>query len=310
MRYKNAGVDLDRHRQVHKLAEGALGGARGLYVRWVEVGGVEVALHVDGVGTKTLWLLQQGQLETAGWDCVFVNINDVVCDGFKTVAAVDYIAVSPGLEDKAGEVLRGVSKALEIVGAALLGGEVAIMPEVVSGVDVVCTVLATREARPSEVSPGDYIIGLASTGPHANGYSLLRRLFRLDEKICGAPAWEVLLKPVADYSPVLRLYGEGLIKAAAHITGGSFTKLKRALGPHGADIRLGEKPCWALEAVRRGVPLEEAYRVFNMGVGMALFTDRPEDVVRRAGDFGLDARVIGVVKPGGAIKVDEVVFTS
>ncbi|MFN7106354.1 MAG: AIR synthase-related protein [Pyrobaculum sp.] len=308
MRYKDAGVDLERHRQIHTLAESALGGAKGLYVRWLEIGGVEAALHVDGVGTKTLWLLQRGLLETAGWDCVFVNINDVVCDGFKTVAAVDYIALPPGLEDKAGEILRGISKALERVGAALLGGEVAILPDVINGVDVACTVLATRRAKPREVGPGDYIIGLASTGPHANGYSLLRRLFRLEEKICGDPAWEVLLKPVADYSPVLKLYEEGLVKAAAHITGGSFTKLKRVLGPHGAEIRLEEKPCWALEAVRRGVPLEEAYRVFNMGVGMALFTDRPEDVVRRGEDLGLDARIIGVVKPGGVIKIDEVIF--
>lgn len=309
MRYKNAGVDLERQREIHKEAEKTLGGGVGLYVRWITLANVETTLHVDGVGTKTLWLLQTKKMETAGWDCVFVNVNDVVCDGFKTVAVVDYIALSPGFEEVGRDVLRGVSKALEKVGAVLLGGETAIMPDVVSGVDVVCTVLAVREANPQPPAPGDYIVGLASTGPHANGFSLLRKLFKLDEPMCNTSASEILLNPVADYSAVLTLMREGLVKAAAHVTGGSFTKLKRVLGPYGAEIELIDKPCWAVEVIKRGVPPEEAYRVFNMGVGMVLFTNAPGEVMRRAEDFGLRASVIGVVKPGGVIRVDGFVIS-
>ncbi|MEM4892356.1 MAG: AIR synthase related protein, partial [Pyrobaculum sp.] len=111
MRYRDAGVDLERHKSVHRAAEEILGGSAGAYVRYIELGGSEVALHVDGVGTKTLWLLEGGRLKTAGWDCVFVNVNDVVCDGFRTVAVVDYVAVSPGLEDRVVEVFRGVAEA-------------------------------------------------------------------------------------------------------------------------------------------------------------------------------------------------------
>lgn len=304
MRYKDAGVDLSKHRRIHEAASALLGGRAGAYARWVEVGGTEVALHVDGVGTKALWLLEAGRLETAGWDCVVVNVNDVVCDGFKPVAVVDYIALSPGLEERAVEILAGVKKAIDAMGAVLLGGETAIMPDVVNGVDAVCTVLAVREASTSPIEPGDYAIGLESTGPHANGFSLLRRLFRLDDKICGSDAAEVLLAPVASYHRVLDLMKEGLVKAAAHITGGGFSKLRRTLGELGAELQLGELPCWAEAAMRRGVPIDEMYKVFNMGVGMVLFSKHPKEAVRRAEDLGLSARVIGRVKPEGPVLVD------
>ena len=144
MRYKDAGVDLDKQRTVHAAARRLLSGGEGAYVRWVDIGGREVALHVDGVGTKTAWLLQAGRVDVAGWDCLAVNVNDVVCDGFEAVAAVDYIALAPGLEAEALKVLEGLERASAEAGVAILGGETAIMPDVVNGIDVVCTVLAVR----------------------------------------------------------------------------------------------------------------------------------------------------------------------
>ncbi|MEM4437933.1 MAG: phosphoribosylformylglycinamidine cyclo-ligase [Pyrobaculum sp.] len=308
MRYRDAGVDLERHRSVHRAAEEILGGSAGAYVRYIELGGSEIALHVDGVGTKTLWLLEGGRLKTAGWDCVFVNVNDVVCDGFRTVAVVDYVAVSPGLEDRVVEVFRGVAEAASRIKAAVLGGETAIMPDVVNGIDVVCTVLAVREARPRPVRPGDYIVGVASTGPHANGFSLIRKLFKPGDEVCGASAAEVFLKPVADYSKVLEAMREGLAKAAAHITGGGFTKIKRVLNNHGAEINIKNLPCWAEAILKRGVPPEEAFRVFNMGVGMALFTDAPLDLIKRLEDFGHTGEVIGVVKESGGVVVNNILL--
>ncbi|MGC8583626.1 MAG: phosphoribosylformylglycinamidine cyclo-ligase [Thermoproteus sp.] len=306
MRYRDVGVDLEKQRGVHKAAGELLGGSAGSYVRWINLGSVEAALHTDGVGTKTLWLLEAGKLEIAGWDCVMVNVNDVVCDGFRAKALTDYISLAPGLEEDAGEVLRGIADAAGRLGIEVLGGETAIMPDVVNGLDVSCTVLAVREARPGRVSPGDYIIGLESTGPHANGYSLLRKIFKLDERVCGGRVADIFLRPVADYTPVLQMMREGLVKTAAHITGGGFSKLRRALGVYGADIELGERPCWAEEIVRRGVPPDELYRVFNVGIGMALITDAPDDALRRAEDFGISARIIGRVKPLAAISVDGV----
>ncbi|MEM1598837.1 MAG: phosphoribosylformylglycinamidine cyclo-ligase [Pyrobaculum sp.] len=308
MRYRDAGVDLQKQRALHEAAARLLGGEAGAYARWLPLPEGWYALHVDGVGTKALWLLQAGRLRVAGWDCVFVNVNDVVCDGFRPVALVDYVAVAPGLEEKAADVFGGLEEAARRVGAAVLGGETAVMPDVVSGVDVVCTLLAQKVADTRPAAPGDYLVALESTGPHANGFSLLRRLFKLGEGLCGVSTEDILLAPVADYSPVLELMREGLVKAAAHITGGSFSKLKRALGGLGAEIELGKLPCWAEEVIKRGVPREEAYRVFNMGVGMVLVTDAPQDAVRRAEDFGLKARAVGRVKKEGVVVIDGVVF--
>jgi len=216
--------------------------------------------------------------------------------------------VAPGLEDAVPPVFEGLRKAAQRANVAVLGGETAIMPDVVNGIDVVCTVLAKRAAAPKRPAPGDYLVALESTGPHANGFSLLRRLFKPGERLCGSTAEDILLAPVADYGDVVEMLREGTAKAAAHITGGAFAKLKRVLGSLGAELELGKLPCWAEEVVKRGVPREEAYRVFNMGVGMILITDVPHDALRRAEDLGLGARVVGRVKGEGPVVVDGVVF--
>ena len=306
--YKDAGVDLAKHREVHAHASAFLGGSAGYYTRSVALGGLEVTMHVDGVGTKALLALQAGRLRVVGWDCVMVNVNDVVCDGYRPVAVVDYIAVSPGHEDAAKPVIEGVAEAASRVGAVLLGGETAILPDLVNGLDASCTVLAVREARTGRAEPGDSLVAIASTGPHANGYSLLRRLFRLGEEVCGARAEDALLAPVANYLPVLDLIRDGVAKAAAHITGGAFAKLARVLGGLGARLELGGVPCIFEEAVRRGVPRDEAYRVFNMGVGMVLVVPRgaEAEAVRRLSAAGLRAWEVGRVVEEPGVVVDGV----
>lgn len=307
MRYKEAGVDLDKQREIHKAAGTILGGLKGAYVNWIGGNLRDLALHVDGVGTKTIWLQEADKMEVAGWDCVMVNVNDVVCDGFKPLAVVDYIALRPGLEDLAVDVLRGVEEAARRVGAVVLGGETAILPDLINGVDVVCTVAASRYAETAAVKPGDFIVGLESTGPHANGYSLLRRLFKLDETLCGDRVSELFLRPVADYSPVLELMKSGIIKSAAHITGGSFRKIRRVLGNLGAELAF-KLPCWAREVAKRVAP-EEAYGVFNMGIGMVLFTEDKEGALRELERLGLPAKLIGVVKSDGPVVVNGVVLS-
>jgi phosphoribosylformylglycinamidine cyclo-ligase len=307
MRYRDAGVDLGAQEQAHRAAAALLGGQAGAYNRWIQISG-DVALHVDGVGTKTVWLIEADRVETIGWDCLYVNINDLACDGFKPVAAVDYVSVEPSLEGLVPRVLKGLGEAASKAGVAILGGETAIMPGVVKGLDAACAVMGVRAASTRPAAPGDYIIGLESTGPHANGFSLLRKIYRLGEKVCGSAVEEALLAPVADYSPVLNLMRDGLAKAAAHVTGGSFKKLKRVLGPLGAEIELGGIPCWAEDVIKRGVPPDEAYRVFNMGIGMAVFTDAPRDALRELDKYGLRGRIIGRVKPEGPLLVDGVVF--
>ncbi len=277
MRYRDAGVDLDKHREMHRIASGVLGGSRGAYANWVVLGGREVTLHVDGVGTKTLVLERLGRLRVAGWDCVVMNTNDVACDGFRPVALVDYIALPRSDERLFREVLEGVSEAASRLGVVVLGGETAILPGLAAGVDVVCTVMAVREVRvENQARIGDVLYGLPSNGLHANGYSLVRRLVeeklggRYDAVVEGVDLGVELAKPVADYTGfLLEAWRRGLIHGAAHITGGAYTKLLRIL-PSGSQavLELPRSPPVFELLLKLGVPLDEAYRVFNMGFGL------------------------------------------
>jgi len=305
MRYKDVGVDLDKHWAVHREVARHLAGAQGLYTRWLRIGGVDFTLHVDGVGTKALLALEQDRLETAGRDCVTVNVNDIVCDGFKPEAVVDYVAVEPQHLDKAPRVVAGVASKAAEVGAALLGGETAVLPGVVMGIDVVCTIMGIRVANTRPPQPGDVLIGLASTGPHANGYSLLRRLFKPDEEVCGSRAADLLLAEVADYSSVLEALKKGVIAGAVHITGGAYKKLKKALGDRGAELNF-DVPCLFEEVVKRGVEPAEAYRVFNMGVGIVAYTDpvNLEEALSLLEPYG--PKAVGQVKESGPVSVNGV----
>ncbi len=279
IRYRDAGVDLDKHREMHRIASGLLHGLRGAYAHAVLLDGREVTLHVDGVGTKTLVLERLGRLRVAGWDCVVMNTNDVACDNYRPVALVDYVALPRSDERLFREVLEGVAEAAERVGAVLLGGETAILPGLAKGVDVVCTVLGVRERRVENLAePGDVLYGLPSNGLHANGYSLVRKIIdeklggRYDAVVDGVDLAEELARPVADYTGfLLDAWREMLIQAAAHITGGAYTKLLRIL-PEGARavLEMPRSPPIFELLLKLGVPPDEAYRVFNMGFGLVV----------------------------------------
>ncbi|MEM1526620.1 MAG: phosphoribosylformylglycinamidine cyclo-ligase [Ignisphaera sp.] len=287
--YGKAGVDLSKHRSMHKYAlklvedlnrelgydvEG-LGG----YTSSITYGGNKLVLHVDGVGTKTIVLQKLGKLRIAGWDCVAMNVNDVVCDNAKPIAVVDYIAMPSADEEVFKEIIEGIVEAAKEARVAVLGGETAILPDLVNGVDVVCTVLAIKEETLiNRIEVGDVIVGVSSWGLHANGYSLVRRIledrglgygFQVEDLNLG----EELSKPVAIYSNlVLELQGERVAKAVAHITGGAFSKVKRLIH-HNIDVMLEiPKPPKIFDVIMRlgNVSVEEMYKVFNMGIGLII----------------------------------------
>ena len=309
MRYRDAGVDLDRHRRMHALAAGLLGGLGGAYTRGLKLDDLEVTLHVDGVGTKTIVLEKLGRLDVAGWDCVVMNTNDVACDGYEPLALVDYIALPRSDEELFSHILEGVRRASERLGLVVLGGETAILPGLANGVDVVCTVLGYRTVSvENRARIGDVLYGVASNGLHANGYSLVRKLIeeklggRYDAIVEGVNLGEELVKPVANYTEfLLEAWKRGIIHAAAHITGGAFTKLSRIL-PEGARavLEMPRSPPIFELLLKLGVPVDEAYRVFNMGIGLVVALDESvvdelDDVVEK---YGLRGRVIGRVEKG------------
>ncbi len=265
----------------------------------------------DGVGTKILLLHAHRHWDVAGRDVVAMCLNDLYATGARPVGFYDYLA-APSLQD--GEPLKalmeGVLQALEEAGIPLLGGETAELPGFFQeGVpfDIAGFALGkvSREIlhRKDSVRPGDLLVGLPSTGPHSNGFSLIRRI--LDRVAPPSDVLEAILAPTRLYSRVPDLFDSGAVKAAAHITGGGFEEnLPRAL-PEGlaAELTLPEPPGVFQWLITTGnVSFEEAARVWNLGIGFVLVVEptRLEDVE----NVFPDARVLGNVVEGEGVRIN------
>jgi len=284
----------------------------------------------DGVGTKVELARQIGRFDTIGIDLVAMSVNDLVVQGAEPLLFLDYIAVGKVDQDRLHAIVGGVSRGCEIAGCALIGGETAEMPDVYGpdGLDLAGFALGVVELKraidPVRVAPGDVVLGLASSGVHSNGYSLVRRIVgsaRLDlagvckeldpERTLG----EVLLEPTRIYAdPIvrtLRAYRvKKVVSGMAHITGGGLAgNLARALHP-GVDAVL-DRSAWEIPPVfeflrRTGkVAPEEMDRVFNMGIGFCVVV-RPtfaDAVARRLTRAGESVFTIGeIVEGGGGVR--------
>ena len=268
----------------------------------------------DGVGTKLKIASALGQWESLGADLVVLNVNDVLTWGARPLFFLDYLAVGE-LDVAALEALvKGMASACVETGCALIGGETAQMPGVYTGGDMdmagflVGAVEKDELLDTSSVVPGDAILGVPSSGLHTNGFSLVRRVFRLDDDSAplqrrydalGHTLGEDLLTPHRSYYPMLQQVLP-LVKSMAHITGGGLPgKLPLAL-PEGtaAYLRKGswERPA-IFELIQRTGNVDDAemYRVFNMGLGMAIVC-APENVAQVTAAIP-EARVVGEVIP-------------
>ncbi|MEM4865829.1 MAG: AIR synthase related protein, partial [Acidilobaceae archaeon] len=226
--YAKAGVDIAKQRRLH---ERALSAAKTLSKRLnVEVEGLggysasvkldayKLMLHIDGVGTKTIVLRELKSLWVAGWDCVAVNVNDVACERGRPIAIVDYVSMPDTNEEEFSQIIEGLTRAAERSRTIIVGGETAILPDLVSGIDVVCAVLAIKEGDLKDPSEGDVLVGIESNGLHANGYTLVRRVLKnkglsYNSSISGVYFSSELTKPTAIYSNMLlEAFEKGLIK--------------------------------------------------------------------------------------------------
>ncbi|RLE20973.1 MAG: phosphoribosylformylglycinamidine cyclo-ligase [Actinobacteria bacterium] len=242
----------------------------------------------DGVGTKVELAARLGMVRGVGTDIVNHCIDDVLVQSARPLFFLDYIAASVLDADLVAEVVSGMADACRAAGCALLGGETAEMPGVYQpgSFDIAGTLIGVAERaqllpRPN-VASGDVLIGVASSGPHTNGYTMLRNIFNwipMDATPDGfdRPLGETLLEPHRSYLDVLdAALGSGSVKALAHITGGGLPEnLPRVLPPDvDADITLGSWPVPPLfQLVRELTPLmsnEELYRTLNMGIGMVV----------------------------------------
>jgi phosphoribosylamine--glycine ligase/phosphoribosylaminoimidazole synthetase len=269
----------------------------------------------DGVGTKVELAERLGRRRGVGHDIVNHCVNDVLVQAARPLFFLDYIAASRLDADVVAEVVAGMAEACEAAGCALLGGETAEMPGVYTpgSFDVAGTLVGVAERsallpRPG-IAAGDVLVGLASSGPHTNGYSLLRRLFEwipMDVTPAGLdrPLGEALLEPHRSYLPVLEpALAAGTVKALAHITGGGLVdNLPRVL-PDGVDARVDPwswpvPPLFALvRELATGLATDELYRTLNMGIGMVVVC-AAADVAAVQTAIAEETWVVGELVPG------------
>ena len=282
----------------------------------------------DGVGTKLKVAIEAGEHRFVGQDLVAMCVNDLVVAGAEPLFFLDYFATGRLEVAQAREVIAGIAEGCRIAGCALIGGETAEMPGLYRAGDYDLAGFAVGAAErgtllPRDVAPGDVLLGLASSGVHSNGFSLVRRVLAATNLTMAAPApfaagatlGAALLEPTRIYvRPVLALHRAGLLEAAAHITGGGLPgNLPRVL-PDGVVAALDARswpvpPVFAWIARAGGVAPEEMLRVFNCGIGMVLVVapDAADAAAALLRDAGEMVHRIGTLEPAEgtpAVRVD------
>ena len=301
--YKDAGVDIDAgDRLVDNIAPfaaktkrpGVLGGLGGFGALF------EVPVHrykhpvlvsgTDGVGTKLLLALAMKKHDTIGIDLVAMCVNDVLVQGAEPLFFLDYYATGKLDVDVATEVIKGIAHGCELAGCSLVGGETAEMPGMyaahhydLAGFSV-GVVERDKILDGSRVHIGDRIVGIASSGPHSNGFSLIRKILERSKADLNSPLGdntlgEALLAPTRIYvKPLLRLLGQVEVHALCHITGGGLLENLPRVLPDGTCAHL-QRDAWQRPAVfewlqkHGNIDDTEMYRVFNSGIGMAVIVD-------------------------------------
>ncbi len=323
--YRRAGVDITAgYRAVELMKEHVrstftpgvvtdIGGFGGLFMP--DLAGIAEPVLVsgtDGVGTKLKLAFMMDKRDTVGIDCVAMCVNDVAVCGARPLFFLDYIACGKNVPEKIAEIVSGVAEGCRQAGCALIGGETAEMPGFYPEEEYDLAGFSVGLADRSRlldrerVKEGDLLVGLPSTGPHSNGFSLIRRLIEgrsLSEPFEGSTLGETLLKPTRIYvRALLQLCDKDLIKSAAHITGGGFYEnIPRSL-PRGKGAAVDKKaldvpPIFGYLQKLGGVSEHDMFNTFNMGTGMTVTCseENAQAVLDNLRGFDLEARVIGRV---------------
>ena len=328
--YASAGVDITagykavelmkQHiaRTITKGAASDIGGFGGLFE--LDLTGISRPVLVsgtDGVGTKLKLAFIMDKHDTVGIDCVAMCVNDIICCGAKPLFFLDYIACGKNIPEKIASIVSGVAEGCVQSSASLIGGETAEMPGFypVDEYDLagfsVGVVDREKVVDNSTVKEGDTIIALKSSGVHSNGFSLVRKVFDVEnsdikapnERLGGKSIGETLLTPTKIYvKPVLALLEEVKVKAISHITGGGFYEnIPRSIPKgFGAKIKRSDVqvlPIFELIAETGNIPERDMFNTFNMGVGMSIVVNKEDadkalEILRANGE---DAYILGEV---------------
>ncbi|MBB6645495.1 phosphoribosylformylglycinamidine cyclo-ligase [Halobellus ruber] len=309
--YADAGVDIDASEAATAALVSAVGESEGDYAGLVDIGDRYLALATDGVGTKLLVAEALSDYSTVGIDCIAMNANDLVAAGVRPVAFVDYLAVEEPDETFAEQVGDGLRAGAEEASLELVGGETAVMPEVIRGLDLAgtCAGLAAKDAVfAGTTEPGDALVGFPSSGIHSNGLTLARTAVTRDHAYTDPCPFgdydtigDALLEPTRLYTHLLAPMRAHGVRAAAHVTGGGWTNLER-MGEHRyvVDDAFDPQPVFEFVQSLGDVADAEMHRTFNMGTGFVCALD-PNDAAALAADT--DGRVIGRVESGSGVSI-------
>ena len=328
--YKQAGVDITAgykavelmkshiSRTMTKGVASDIGGFGGLFS--LDLSGVKNPVLVsgtDGVGTKLKIAFLMDKHDTVGIDCVAMCVNDVICCGATPLFFLDYIAVGKNVPEKVADIVKGVAEGCVQSGSALIGGETAEMPGFypVDEYDLagfsVGLVDKEKILDNKSVKEGDAVLALPSSGVHSNGFSLVRKVFDIEnadlktplEELGGRSLGETLLTPTKIYvKPMLKLFEEVKVKGVSHITGGGFYEnIPRSI-PKGLGAKIRKEdvrvlPVFKLLQQRGNIAERDMFNTFNMGVGMSVIVakedaDKALSVLKAAGE---DAYVLGEI---------------
>ncbi len=334
MDYKKAGVDIEAgYRSVELIKEYVKGTARAEVMG--DLGGFSGAFSLssiknmekptlvsgtDGVGTKLKLAFLMDKHDTVGIDCVAMCVNDIACAGGEPLFFLDYIACGKNYPEKIAAIVKGVAEGCKMAGAALIGGETAehpgLMPEEEYDLAGFAVGLADEKnlITGASIKPGDVLVGIASSGVHSNGFSLIRQVFEMTKEgletyyeELGATLGETLLAPTKIYVKALKNIKDAgvTVKGCSHITGGGFYENIPRMLPEGIRAVV-EKDSYPLPAIfsllqKKGAIEEQVmYNTYNMGLGMVIALD-PADVetaVKAIEGAGEKAFVIGKAEAG------------
>lgn len=321
--YKDSGVNIEEgyksvglmKEQVNKTYIPGVLNTLGSFAGMFELGEYKNPVLVsgtDGVGTKLQIAFNRKKYDTVGIDCVAMCVNDILCHGAKPIFFLDYLACGKLEAETAADLVKGVAEGCVQAGCALIGGETAEMPGFYSEgeYDIAGFAVGVVEKENiidgSKIEEGDVLIGIASSGPHSNGYSLIRKLItNLDKDFNGEKIGEVLLTPTKIYvKPILKMLENFEIRGMAHITGGGFYEnIPRMFkNEYTAVIKrdsLEIHPIFKY-IMDLGVKEEHMFNTFNMGIGFVLCVKQQdtEKIVEELNKLGEKAYKIGYVKKG------------
>jgi len=331
MTYAKSGIDIEKEERAIKGLLSSITSKRkgigkplgGHYAGMIEFGEYALVLCTDGVGSKVKIASKLRKWDTVGIDCIAMNVNDAICVGAEPLAFVDYLAIDDPKPEVTKEIGKGLETGAKQSNISIIGGETASLPEVVNGFDLAGTCLAyvkrdeivTGEA----ISPSDVIIGLASSGIHSNGYTLVRKVIENNDLSYsdtfpdgfypGKTIGKVLLTPTQIYvKEILALFKKVKVHGLAHITGGGLRNLPRLNKNVKFVIEdpIKPQPIFAFIQKYGNIDDEEMYQTFNMGMGFAVIVSEKDvgkttAILEKYSDSKV--KVVGRIEKGKGVEV-------